>query len=115
MKGKLVADIVGHIFKEISRAAWFFSERGGKADRKVFKEKHSPYPITKVGLEIMLSMELKIVDKRRKILEHFKEIIPSNYLENADTNSYQINDLAVINLQNEVFRESQENDKVKGL
>ena len=44
----------------------------------------------------MLSAELRVVDERRNILERFKEIIQGNYLKNVNTNSYQINDLAVI-------------------
>ena len=59
----------------------------------------------------MLSAELRIAYERRNILERFKEIIQSNYLENADTNSYQINDLAVINVQNEGFEKSQEDEE----
>ena len=59
----------------------------------------------------MLSAELRIAYERRKILERFKEIIQSNYLENVDTNSYQINDLAVINVQNEGFEKSQEDEE----
>ena len=59
----------------------------------------------------MLSAELRIADERRNILERSKEIIQKNYLENADTNSYQINYLAVINVQNEGFRELQEDEK----
>ena len=78
---------------------------------KVFEERHSPYPITKVWLKIILSFELKIADKRRNILERFKEIFKSNYLENANRISYQINDLAVINLQNKGFGESQDEEE----
>ena len=107
----MVADIVGHMSKEISRAAWFFLERGEKINRKVFEEKYRPSPVPKGGLEIMLSAELRIAGKRRTILELFKEVIQSNYLENADTNSYQINDLAVINVQNDGFGESQEHEE----
>ena len=110
-KGKLVADIVGHMPKEISRAAWFFLERGEKINRKVFEEKYRPSPVPKGGLEIILSAEPRIAGKRRNILKLFKEVIQSNYLENADTNSYQINDLAVINVQNDSFRESQEDEE----
>ena len=110
-KGKLVADIVGHMPKEISGAAWFFLERGEKINRKVFEEKYRPSPVPKGGLEIILSAEPRIAGKRRNILELFKEVIQSNYLENADTNSYQINDLAVINVQNDGFRESQEDEE----
>ena len=38
-KGKLVTYIVGHIAKKISRAAWFFLERSGRRNGKVFEEK----------------------------------------------------------------------------
>ena len=88
-KAKLVTDIAGQMSKEISRAAWFFLERGGKMNEIVFEEKYRPSPIPKGELEIMLSAELRIVDERRNILERFMEIIQSNYLKNADTNSYQ--------------------------
>ena len=57
----------------------------------------------------MLSAELRVVDERRNILERFKEIIQGNYLENVNTNSYQINNLAVINFQN--ARESKEDEE----
>ena len=59
----------------------------------------------------MPSTELRIVNERGNILECFKEIIQSNYLENVNTNSYQMNDLAVINVQKEGFRESQEDEE----
>ena len=36
LKGKLVADIVGYMFQEISRVAWFFIERRGKNKWKGF-------------------------------------------------------------------------------
>ena len=49
-EGKLVADIVGHMPKEITRAAWFFLERGGKINGKVFEEKYRSSPIPKVEL-----------------------------------------------------------------
>ena len=38
-KGKLVTYIVGHIPKELSRAAWYFLERSGRRNGKVFEEK----------------------------------------------------------------------------
>ena len=68
----------------------------------------------KGGLEIMLSAKLRIAEERRNIIQRFKEIIQSNYLENTDTNSYQINDLAVINLPNEGFEESQVDEEEEG-
>ena len=55
-KGKLIEKTVGHLPKELSRAAWFFLERGG----------NWPLPIPKGGLEIVLEVELKIENKEKK-------------------------------------------------
>ena len=49
-KGKLVVNIVGHMLKEMSRAAWFFLEHGGKINGKVFEKKYRPSPVPKDGL-----------------------------------------------------------------
>ena len=38
LKRKLITDIIGHMPKEISRAAWFFLERG--VNGQVFEEKY---------------------------------------------------------------------------
>ena len=73
-KGKLVTYIVGHIPKELSRADWYFLERSGRRNGKVFEEKW-PSPIPKYGLEIMLSAELRIAGECRKVLERFREVI----------------------------------------
>ena len=37
----------------------------------------------------MLEVELKIEDKKRKILERFQDIIESNYQNNENTGDYQ--------------------------
>ena len=54
-KGKLLAETVGHLPKEISRTAWFFC-----------KEKYRPLPIPKGGREIMFSVELRIIDEKKE-------------------------------------------------
>ena len=36
-KGKLIDRTVEHLLKELSRAAWFFLERGGKISGNVLK------------------------------------------------------------------------------
>ena len=54
-------------------------------------------------LEIMLDVELKIEDKKRKIIESFQDIIENNYQNNENTGDYSIHDLAVLNLQRENF------------
>ena len=70
-KGKLIDETVGHFPKELSRAAWFFLERGGEISGNVFEKKYRPSPIPKGGLEIMLEVELKIEDKKEKFLKGF--------------------------------------------
>ena len=68
-KAKLIAEIVGHMLKEIGRAAWFFSDRKGKISEKIFEEIHTPSPIAKARHQIiMLSTELRIVVARRNTL-----------------------------------------------
>ena len=42
----------------------------------------------------MLEVELKIEDKKRKILERFQDIIENNYQNNENTGDYSIYDLA---------------------
>ena len=51
----------------------------------------------------MLDVELKIEDKKRKIIESFQDIIENNYQNNENTGDYSIHDLAVLNLQRENF------------
>ena len=68
-QGKLIPKTVGHVPKELSRATWFFLMRGGKISDSVFEKKYRPSPIPKGRLEIMLEVELKIENSKRKILE----------------------------------------------
>ena len=96
-KEKLMDETVGHFPKELPRAAWFFLERGGKISGNAFEEKYQSSTIPKRGLEIMLEVELKIEDKKRKILKRFQDIIENNYQNN--TGDYSIYDPAVSNLQ----------------
>ena len=74
-KSKITADVVGHVPKEISRAVFFFISRGGK----VLDEMYYPSPIPKGGLEILLMVQFKIADEKRKYMERLKEIITKNY------------------------------------
>ena len=59
-KGKIIDKTVLHLPKELSQAAWFFLERGGKISGNVYVEKYWPSPIPKGELEIILEVELKI-------------------------------------------------------
>ena len=78
-RSKLTADVVGHIPKEISRAVWFFLEKGGKVQGKVHEERYRPSPIPKGGLEIILSASFIISDENRRFLDRLKNIVMANY------------------------------------
>ena len=97
-RDKLIPNIVGHVPKELSRAAWFFLQRGGEISGRVFDEKYRPSPIPNGGLEIMLEVELKIEDEKRKILERLQNIIRENYENDLVTDEYPIHDRAAASL-----------------
>ena len=78
-KSKITADVVGHVPKEISRVLFFFKSRGGKVVGRVLDEKCYPSPIPKGGLEILLMVQFKIADEKRKYMERLKEIVTKNY------------------------------------
>ena len=74
-KSKITADVVGHVPKEISRAVFFFISRSGKVVGRVLDKKCYPSPIPKGGLEILLMVQFKIADEKRKYMERLKEIV----------------------------------------
>ena len=78
-KSKITADAVGHVSKEISRAVFFFRSRGRKVVGRLLDENCYPSPIPKGGLEILLMVQFKIADKKRKYMERLKEIFTKNY------------------------------------
>ena len=65
-KSKITADVVGHVPKEISSAVFFFISRGGKVIGRVLDEKCYPWPSPKGELEILLMVQFKIADEKRK-------------------------------------------------
>ena len=81
-KSKITADVVGHFPKEIFRAVFFFISRGWKVVGRVLDEKCYPSPIPKGGLEVLLMVQFKIADEKRKYMERLKEIITKNYTSN---------------------------------
>ena len=78
-KSKITADVVGHVPKEISRAVFFFISRSAKVVGRVLEEKCYPSPIQKGGLEILLMVQFKIADKKKKYMERLIGIITKNY------------------------------------
>ena len=55
------------------------------------EEIYRPSPIVKGGLEILLSVEFKISDQKRKYLERMREIVELNYIQ-IDVDSFEIGD-----------------------
>ena len=78
-KSSLVADVVGHVPREISRFVHFFLRRGGKVEARVYSERYIPSPIASGGLEIVLSATFKIVDDDRRYLNRLIGLITGNY------------------------------------
>ena len=56
---------VGHIPLEISRFVYFFLERGGKKEAKVYRTKCEESPIPKGGLEIVTQVTFKIEEEKK--------------------------------------------------
>ena len=67
-KGKLIDKIVGHLPKELSRAAWFFLEGGGKISGNNFEEKYRPSQIPKEGQKMNSRSKIK----KEKFLKGFR-------------------------------------------
>ena len=78
-RGKVVPDTVGHVPREISRAAWFFLDLGGTVSGRVFDSKYYPSPIPRGGLEIILRVKFVIAEEKWRILDRMRDILISNY------------------------------------
>ena len=91
-KDKIAPVVAGHIPREISRAVWFFIEKGGSLSGKVFEERCRPSPIPKGGLEILLKVTFVISDEKRRYMERLKSIISENYVDPEATESFALNE-----------------------
>ena len=58
--------VVGHVPLEISRFVYFFLERGGSVEAKVYRTKCEVSPIPKGGLEIITQVTFKIHEDKKK-------------------------------------------------
>ena len=70
---------VGHIPLEISRFVYFFLERGGKMETKVYRTKCEESPIPKGGLEIVTQVTFKIEEEKKRFLLTLVDLIKENY------------------------------------
>ena len=83
LPGTLVASIVGHIPKEISRYTRYIVKHGASVDAFVLATHHRPSPLIQGGLEVPIKLVVKLTDnevnsaklqKYRKICEKLKSI-----------------------------------------
>ena len=72
--------VVGHVSLEISWFVYFFLERGGSVEAKVYRTKSEVSPIPKEGLEIITQVTFKIYEDKKKYLEQLISLIKENYV-----------------------------------
>ena len=73
-KGKLIAEIVKRLPREISRAVWFFINHGGSLTGAILDSKYYPSPIALRGLELLVKSVFKIDVKKSALLQRWKEV-----------------------------------------
>ena len=80
---------VGHIPLEISRFVYFFLERGGKKEAKVYRTKCEESPIPKGGLEIVAQKAFKIEEEKKRFLLRLANLIKGN-CERSKSEAHEI-------------------------
>ena len=78
-KEKLVAEVVDHASREISRAVNFFLRRGRKLITKVSDCKCRRSPIANGGLEIPVMTTFSINEEKKRYLDRMKVVVETNY------------------------------------
>ena len=68
----------GHMPLAISRFDYFFLERGGKMEAKVYQTKSKESPILKGGLEIVTQVTFKIEEEKKRFLLRLVDLIKEN-------------------------------------
>jgi len=102
---RLIADVVGHVPREISRAVWYFITHGGSVTGTVYSPAYYPSPIAQRGLEILLECEFKIDVTKMDLLKRLEEILDRNY---RDPSENSIAPVALDSVSN--FLENDEED-----
>ena len=94
MAGTLVASIVGHIPKEISRYTRYIVEHCASVDAFLFATHHRPSLLIEGGLEIPTKLVVKLTDKeinsaklqkyRKFVDENFKEPVDGKFVDDTE-------------------------------
>ena len=86
LPGTLVASIVGHIPKEISRYTRYIVEHGASLDAFVLAAHHRLSPLVQRGLEIPIKLVVKLTDNEVNSakLQKYRKFVDENYREPVD-------------------------------
>ena len=86
LPGTLVASIVGHILKEISRYTRYTVEHGSSKNVFVLAADHCPSPLIQGGLEISIKPVVKLTDNEVNSakLQKYRKFVDENYREPVD-------------------------------
>ena len=81
LPGTLVASIVGHIPKEVSRYTRYIVEHGASVDVFVLATHHRPSPLIHGGLEIPIKLVVKLTDKEVNSAnpQKYRKFVDENY------------------------------------
>ena len=86
LPGILVASIVGHIPKEISRYTQYIVEHGASVDAFVLATHYRPLLLIQGGLEIPIKLVVKLTDNKVNSanLQKYRKLVDENYREPVD-------------------------------
>ena len=116
LPGTLVASIVGHIPKEISRYTRYIVEHGASVDAFVLATHHRPSPLIQGGLEIPIKLVVKLTDNEVNSakLQKYRKFVYENYREPVDGKFADVTEriLKLIGAQNAGPREDDDDKDI---
>lgn len=83
LPGTLVASVVGHLPREISRLTHFIIVHGAKVSCKVMDVHHRRSPLVQGGLEIpcKVIVEMEMTEKNALAIDKYKQLVSDQYQE----------------------------------
>ena len=86
LPGTLVASIVGHIPKEISRYTRYIVEHGASVDAFVLATHHRPSPLIQEGLEIPIKLVVKLTDNEVNSakLQKYRKFVDEKFADDTE-------------------------------
>ena len=86
LPGILVASVVGHLPREISRFTYFIIAHGAKVSCKIMDVHHRRSPLVQGGLEIPCEVivEMEMTDKNSLAIDCYKQLVSDKYQEPVD-------------------------------